>query len=88
MKAFKILVGVIIFFIIAALIGYGFEWLFIKVLPGNIASTLTAASAPVSAVFWVWFALTAFALIQLNYNAHNSCFRFAEKKGYFDKTRL
>lgn len=43
MKAFKILVGVIIFFIIAALIGYGFEWLFIKVLPGNIASTLTAA---------------------------------------------
>ena len=43
MKAFKILIGVIIFFIVAALIGYGFEWLFIKVLPGNIASTLTAA---------------------------------------------
>ena len=43
MKGLKILLGVIIFFILAALIGYGFEWLFIKVLPGNIASTLTAA---------------------------------------------
>ena len=43
MKYFKILLGVIIFFILAALIGYGFEWLFIKVLPSNIASTLTAA---------------------------------------------
>lgn len=43
MKAIKILVGVLLFFIFAALIGYGFEWLFIKVLPGNLASTLTAA---------------------------------------------
>ena len=42
MKAFKILVGVIIFFILAALFGMAWEWLFRNVLPGNLYATLTA----------------------------------------------
>ncbi len=43
MKAFKILIGVIIFFILAAIIGYGFEWLFTHVLPHDLSSTLIAS---------------------------------------------
>lgn len=42
MKAFKILVGVIVFFILAALIGMAWQWLFGQFLPGDLLSTLTA----------------------------------------------
>ncbi|MBQ4493571.1 MAG: hypothetical protein II972_03095 [Elusimicrobiaceae bacterium] len=42
MKAFKILVGVIVFFIIAALLGLAWQWLFAQVLPGDLYATLTA----------------------------------------------
>jgi len=42
MKGFKILVGVIVFFILAAIIGFGFEWLFAKILPAGLFATLTA----------------------------------------------
>ncbi len=42
MKAFKILIGVIIFFILAAIIGLGWQWLFAQFLPNDLYSTLTA----------------------------------------------
>ncbi len=43
MKAFKILIGVIVFFILAAIIGMAWQWLFAQILPGDLYSTLTAA---------------------------------------------
>ena len=42
MKAFKILVGVIVFFILAALFGLAWQWLFAQFMPGDLYSTLTA----------------------------------------------
>ena len=42
MKALKILVGVIVFFILAAVLGMGWEWLFRQFLPSDLVATLTA----------------------------------------------
>lgn len=42
MKAFKILVGVIVFFILAALLGLAWQWLFAQFFPGDLYATLTA----------------------------------------------
>ncbi|MBR4508949.1 MAG: hypothetical protein IKP23_05750 [Elusimicrobiaceae bacterium] len=41
MKAFKILVGVIVFFILAALIGLAWQWLFAQFMPSDLYATLT-----------------------------------------------
>ena len=43
MKGLKILVGVIVFFIIAGILGMGWEWLFRQFLSGNLVETLTTA---------------------------------------------
>ena len=41
MKAFKILVGVIIFFILAAVIGLAWQWLFAQFLPSEVYAAVT-----------------------------------------------